>query len=79
MQLSEQEIVRRNAREELEKLGIDPYPAELYEITHLTSEIRDGYSDDKSNTVCCSIIPPLFAITVARELWYSFSTIEPCG
>ena len=29
MHLSEQEIVRRQAREELEKLGIDPYPAEL--------------------------------------------------
>ena len=48
MHLSEQEIVRRQAREELEKLGIDPYPAHLYERTHQTAEIRDGFNEENS-------------------------------
>ena len=48
MHLSEQEIVRRQAKEELEKLGIDPYPADLYERTHLTEEIREGFNEDNS-------------------------------
>jgi len=33
MQLSEQEVIRRQSLEELLKLGINPYPAELFEIT----------------------------------------------
>ena len=49
MHLSEQEIVRRKAREELEKLGIDPYPADLYEITHQTVEIRQGFTEENSS------------------------------
>ena len=48
-QLSEQEIVRRQAREELEKLGIDPYPADLYDITHKISEIRKGFSEENAS------------------------------
>ena len=33
MHLSEQEIQRRQEREELKKMGIDPYPAELLRAT----------------------------------------------
>lgn len=49
MHLSEQEIIRRQAKEQLEALGIDPYPSELYEVTHQTKDIREGYSDDKAD------------------------------
>ncbi len=37
MQLSEQEIIRRQSLEELNKLGINPYPAALYE-TNISSK-----------------------------------------
>ena len=40
MQLSEQEIVRRGNLESIRKLGIDPYPAPLYPITHQSAEIK---------------------------------------
>ena len=43
MQLSEQEIIRRQSREELIKLGINPYPADLFEINTTASEIHAQY------------------------------------
>ncbi|MBX2956430.1 MAG: lysine--tRNA ligase [Cyclobacteriaceae bacterium] len=49
MQLSEQEIIRRQAKEELEKLGIDPYPAELFEVNASAAEILENYERHKSD------------------------------
>ncbi|MGV6832433.1 MAG: lysine--tRNA ligase [bacterium] len=44
-QLSEQEIVRREKLAKLRSLGIEPYPAEQYHISHLTDEIKANFSD----------------------------------
>ena len=44
--LSEQELVRRDKLKELLELGIDPYPAPLYEITHTAKDIKDNYSEE---------------------------------
>jgi lysyl-tRNA synthetase, class II len=49
MQLSEQEVIRRKAKEELEKLGIDPYPAELFEVNVSAQEILENYERHKSD------------------------------
>jgi lysyl-tRNA synthetase, class II len=43
MQLSEQEIIRRQGLEELQKLGINPYPADLFEITTSSQEILSKF------------------------------------
>jgi lysyl-tRNA synthetase, class II len=43
MQLSEQEIIRRQSMEELIKLGINPYPAELFDVNSTTQEILANY------------------------------------
>jgi lysyl-tRNA synthetase, class II len=43
MQLSEQEIIRRQGMEELVKLGINPYPAELFDVNITTQEILASY------------------------------------
>ncbi|MDB5242982.1 MAG: lysyl-tRNA synthetase [Spirosoma sp.] len=43
--LSEQEINRRHKREELMRMGIDPYPAELFDVTHTIANIRAAFSD----------------------------------
>ncbi len=40
MQLSEQEIVRRDKLDKLRALGIDPYPAALYPVDHKSYEIN---------------------------------------
>ncbi len=46
-QLTEQEIFRRNSLEELKKLGINPYPADLFEINASTKDIKENYERDK--------------------------------
>jgi lysyl-tRNA synthetase class 2 len=43
MELTEQEIIRRQKLEELQKYGINPYPADLYEITHTSKYILDHF------------------------------------
>jgi lysyl-tRNA synthetase, class II len=47
MQLSEQEVIRRKSKEELEKLGINPYPAELFEVNASAKEILENYQRTK--------------------------------
>jgi lysyl-tRNA synthetase, class II len=48
MELNDQEIVRRQSLEELQKLGINPYPAESYEITATAREIHEKFPADNS-------------------------------
>lgn len=43
MELTEQEIIRRQKLEELVKHGINPYPADLFEITHSSKFILDTF------------------------------------
>lgn len=47
--LSEQEIIRREKLEEIKKLGIDPYPAALYPVTHHSTEIKKVFTDDNKD------------------------------
>src|SRR6476661_5482382 len=47
--LSEQEILRREALLELRKLGIEPYPAEAYEVNVTAKDILDNYERDKTS------------------------------
>lgn len=49
IELSEQELVRRQALEELQKLGIEAYPAEKFEINATTSEILTFYNEESKN------------------------------
>jgi lysyl-tRNA synthetase class 2 len=46
--LSEQEIVRRESLQKLVDLGIDPYPAHLYEVDEYSTSIKSGYNKDAS-------------------------------
>ncbi|MDX1904010.1 MAG: lysine--tRNA ligase [Thermonemataceae bacterium] len=46
--LSEQEILRRKKREELMQLGIEPYPAETYEVNASIADILKNYEKDKT-------------------------------
>jgi lysyl-tRNA synthetase class 2 len=48
-QLSEQEIFRRKSLEEFRKLGINPYPAELYDVNASAEEILTNYERQKSD------------------------------
>ena len=41
---SEQEIVRRNSLKELVRLGINPYPSELFDVNVSSVEIKNNYN-----------------------------------
>lgn len=47
LDLSEQEIIRRNSLEELRTAGIDPYPAAEYKVNAYTTEIKSAFKDDE--------------------------------
>ncbi|SFB72675.1 lysyl-tRNA synthetase, class 2 [Flexibacter flexilis DSM 6793] len=47
MHLSEQELQRRQKREELMRMGIDPYPAALYEVNATAADIHQNYERNK--------------------------------
>lgn len=46
--LSEQEILRRDSLKQLRELGINPYPAEAYEINANAADILANYEKDKT-------------------------------
>jgi lysyl-tRNA synthetase, class II len=48
-QLSEQEIVRREKLNEIIRWGINPYPAELFEVNTNAADIKQNYERDKLN------------------------------
>ena len=45
--LSEQEVIRRQKLDELIGLGINPYPAELFEVNAQSADILKNYENDK--------------------------------
>ena len=45
LDLSEQEIIRRNSLDELRKMGIEPYPAAEYPVNAYSQEIKDNFVD----------------------------------
>ncbi len=47
MQLSEQELVRREKLSKLRDLGINPYPADLYPVNNNSKQIKETYTEGK--------------------------------
>ena len=45
--LSEQELIRREKREELKKLGINAYPAALFPVNFYSNSLPEQYEDGK--------------------------------
>ncbi len=54
-ELSEQEQLRRASLAELKQLGIDPYPAEAYTVSHSTSEILENFETLSDQGIIVSI------------------------
>lgn len=51
MQLSEQEIIRREKLQTLKKMGINAFPAEEYKITETTKTIKQNFVEGKKVTI----------------------------
>lgn len=47
LELSEQEIIRRNSLKEMQALGIDPFPAAEYKVNTSSSEILENFDPEK--------------------------------
>ena len=52
LELSEQEIVRRQSLQELRNMGINPYPANEYPTDAFSTEIKEHFSTDEQREVC---------------------------
>ena len=51
MQLSDQEIVRREKLSKLRALGINPYPADLFEMNSNSTDIKSNFEEGRSVTI----------------------------
>ena len=47
MQLSEQELVRREKLNKLREIGINPYPANLFPVNHTSKQVKETFSEGK--------------------------------
>ena len=48
LQVTEQEKIRREKLEELKKHGINPYPAELFPVDNLSSDLIENYKENSN-------------------------------
>ena len=46
--LSEQEIIRREKLQAMQSAGVDAFPAALYPVTHYSTDIKDGFTEEKA-------------------------------
>lgn len=53
MELSEQEVIRRNSLESLRQMGIEPYPAALYPTDNYSTNIKSTFKDDQVTEYVC--------------------------
>jgi len=51
MQLSEQEIIRREKLNALHTLGINPYPADLYPVNTTSKQVKENFEEGKKVNV----------------------------
>ncbi len=64
MILSEQELLRRQKREDLMKLGIDPYPAEMFDVNVTAEDIIRNYENNKLDYKAISIAGRLMSFRI---------------
>ena len=60
MQLSEQEIIRREKLNSLRQLGINPYPADLFPVNHTSKQVKDNFLKVPSKTHNPRALPLLY-------------------
>ena len=56
MSYSEQEKVRREKLKKIVALGINPYPAELFPVSHLSAEIKENFEPRKKVSIAGRIM-----------------------
>jgi lysyl-tRNA synthetase, class II len=70
MQLSEQEILRREKLSEIEKLGFNAYPAPLYPVNYLSEAAKATYEKDKETKLDVCIAGRIMTINDKGKVWF---------
>ncbi len=52
LELSEQEIIRRQSLQELKNMGVDPYPAAEYPTNAFSTDIKENFNENENREVC---------------------------
>jgi lysyl-tRNA synthetase class 2 len=73
-QLSEQEVVRREALQKLRDLGIDPFPAAQYPVTHTAAQLKKDYEEGAAGFDAVCIAGRLKSVRVMGKA--SFAVIK---
>lgn len=81
MSLSEQEVVRREALQQLKDLGINPYPANEFPVNVSSKEIHEGFKDEENSFQEVCIAGRLMRRRIMgkasfAELWDSHGPIQ---
>jgi lysyl-tRNA synthetase, class II len=74
MQLSEQEIIRRENLQKIIEAGINPFPADLYDINATTQEVKQGFVESKSNYQQVSMAGRMMSVRVMGKA--SFAELQ---
>lgn len=74
MQLSEQEIQRRKSREDLMNMGVDPYPAETFEVNVTTDDIKQNFEGQPDSFASIAIAGRLMSRRIMGSA--SFAEIQ---
>jgi hypothetical protein len=53
MQLTEQEIVRRDNLQKIKELGIDPFPPEAFPVDTFAKEVEEGFDPEEKKLPGC--------------------------
>jgi lysyl-tRNA synthetase, class II len=68
--LSEQEIIRREKMTALQQAGIDPYPAALYPVTHLSENAKKQYADGGNAAFDVCVAGRIMSINDKGKVWF---------
>ena len=68
LELSEQEIVRRQSLEELRNMGIDPYPAAEYPADAYSTEIIENFTEPETDSEDNPVVESMRKVCIAGRM-----------
>ena len=83
MELSEQELVRRESLQKMRDLGINPYPADEYVVTGYSTDIKSTFVDIEGDEAKGESAPQNASVfgdpAEAKGEWYTGKPVRIAG
>jgi lysyl-tRNA synthetase class 2 len=70
MALSEQEIIRREKLSHLKSIGIDPYPAPLFPVTHYSESVKRQYAEGHNESFDVTVAGRILSINDKGKVFF---------